>query len=226
MITTATYTQQSIYPIATTTYVTTATSVIQSQSFVPVNPGGRQCEIYYFEFNGTSGERIQGTVTASQPIDFFIMTATQEASLLAPGSFCDPNAVDLQGGGAIVSQYKITSYTIDWSPLTDGTYYFITENTPSSTSNSITLVAGTQVTQTVSSVIQGTTTNQVMITATESVTAISTGTTEQGTQSGMSLNMSTTLGIVFSWSSSSSLQVFYSGFGRREEKVVGPIPNT
>ncbi len=139
------------YPIATTTYVTTTTSVINSQSTVADNPPVGQCAIYYSPFNATSGERIQGTITANQPVDFYIMSASQASNLLAPGTPCDPNSVELNGAGAEVSQTKITSYSIDWTPPVGGTYYFVIINLHSTASNSITLVAGTQVTQTVSS---------------------------------------------------------------------------
>ena len=111
--TTATYTQHSLYPTETTIYVTTLTSAVYSLSFVAKNPGGRDCETYRFPFNATAGQTIQGTVTASQPIDFYIMTQSEE-NLLWSGGYCNPNAGEVgNGGGALVSQTKITSYEVN-----------------------------------------------------------------------------------------------------------------
>jgi hypothetical protein len=171
---TGTYTQTSAYAIATTTITATSTDKIYNKTIVASAQGIGYCHITeYQKFEAHATDNIRISFVASQSVSFYILSDDQWKAYVGSGpKYCDPKD---SGSSYLLAAPLTPSYTQQWTPGKDGTYWLLLE-TYSDPDTKVSLSLTRQYVQVVTSVIQGTTVNQLLITATRTATTMSTGT--------------------------------------------------
>src|SRR5208282_2426731 len=115
--------QTNSYAVGTTSVTSTSQNVIYDGSFsLTIAPGAHVCGYFeYVPFQATAGEEIQGTLTSTKAVSFYILTAHDyNASGLNSGT----------GGGCNFPYYQlqypsIQSKAFNFTAPTIGKYYFI-----------------------------------------------------------------------------------------------------
>ena len=116
----ATQTIQNQYATATSGQVT---PIFSGPETIPGTHG--VCGEYFVQpFNGTTGEVLNGTVTANSAVDVYVMTSTVYKAWqhqVVAGGDCTPSSL-------VASQKNTTSYTLNTAIPATGTYALIVNN--------------------------------------------------------------------------------------------------
>ncbi len=168
----ATFTQESQYPVATTTVTSTFRESIYDNTLGQGGVGVHQCDVAApIQFNANKGQLIHGGIQSSIPNSLTIyVLSDQQFKVWASRKFCSPEDA---GTSSLVSSDKVTSYNLDWTVPEDGTYWLIIE-TYSSDVAVVTATIAKYYSQAVVSTIYSTQNSLLLLTATRTVTSLST----------------------------------------------------
>jgi hypothetical protein len=213
----ATFNQASQYAVATTTVTSAVSESIYDSQFVQTGVGIRYCYIAApISFDAIQGQQVQGTIQSRSPNSLAVyLMSDQQLRIWSASSprYCDPSE---SGQHSILSSYKVTSYVLDWTVPEDGKYWLVIE-TYCAFDCTVTASLAKHYSQTVVSTSYSTQTSLLVITATQSLTSISTQlvATPGSFQPNNTLTLSA-LGVVIAV----ALAVGFFVFSRRKQKKV------
>ncbi|MGA3296902.1 MAG: hypothetical protein ABSD41_05570 [Candidatus Bathyarchaeia archaeon] len=130
---TSTNTQLSTISIGTTTLSELTTSAFNSTS--GTIPPALESDVtglwtcYYFPYKlhiDASVKEVDGTLSASSPVNMYIMSNAQYNQFVTYNPPCESSFLALQ------LEYSTKSYVLKWAPPSPGDYYIIMENTSAS----------------------------------------------------------------------------------------------
>jgi hypothetical protein len=105
--------------VGTTTGTSTGTVTLSNPTTFTVDAAQpRKCYFFYFTYDGSAGEKLQGKWTSNYVINFYVMSESNYKQF----KYCG------QPGSTYVTSEMATSYSLNWVIPTDGTLYFVFEN--------------------------------------------------------------------------------------------------
>lgn len=168
----ATFTQESQYPVATTSATSMVEESIVEGTITMGGVGIRFCDMLRpISFDATAGDQVKGIVQSSiaNTLTFYIVSDQQYKIWFSNKSPCDP---ETSGATALVSAKDVpASYNLAWTVPADGTYWLTFEVYSEKTSVVTASITKTSA-QLVTSVIYSTQSSLVALTATKTLTSI------------------------------------------------------
>jgi ribosomal protein L40E len=105
--------------VGTTTATSTGTATLANPTTFTVGAAQpRKCYFFYFTYDGSAGEKLQGKWTSNYVINFYVMSESNYKQF----KYCG------QPGLTYITSEMATSYSLNWVIPTDGTLYFVFEN--------------------------------------------------------------------------------------------------